>query len=167
MDQPVVNGSEAALESGRPAARRVRLDMALLAAVVLVAGAALGYSVFRAAGGGSAAMEQQGDVAQISDGEAVDLKAHLAPGKYTIFDFYADWCPPCRALAPELQKLAERDSRVAIRTIDVVDWASPVVAQHGIEGLPHMILYDPSGSRLAEGSDVYLAVSRLFQTDLP
>ncbi len=30
-------------------------------------------------------------VAQISNGERVNLKEHLIPGRYTIFFFYADW----------------------------------------------------------------------------
>jgi thiol-disulfide isomerase/thioredoxin len=145
---------------------RIRLDAVLLALVVLVAGAALGYSVFRAAAGGESAPEVRGDIAQVSDGEAVDLQAHLAAGKYTIFDFYADWCPPCRELTPRLNALAAKDPRVAIRKIDVVDWTSPVVAQHHIEGLPHMILFDPSGARIAEGAEVYVMLSKLFQADL-
>lgn len=29
--------------------------------------------------------------AKISNGEQVDLKEHLAPGRYTVFLFYADW----------------------------------------------------------------------------
>jgi len=29
--------------------------------------------------------------AKISKGEQVDLKGHLAPGRYTVFLFYADW----------------------------------------------------------------------------
>lgn len=30
-------------------------------------------------------------VATISTGEAVNLDAHLAPGKWTLVEFYADW----------------------------------------------------------------------------
>jgi thiol-disulfide isomerase/thioredoxin len=165
MDQdtidPSIPAAPAPLRAGR-----LRIDGILLGVAVVVAAMALGYSVFRAAGGPSAAPGTRGDEKQVSAGEPVDLEAHLAPGKYTIFDFYADWCPPCRELSPRLSDLAARNPKVAIRKIDVVDWTSPVVAQHHIEGLPHMIMFDPTGARIAEGNDVYLMVSKLFQTDL-
>lgn len=31
------------------------------------------------------------DIRTISSGEEVDIRTHLAKGKYTLFEFYADW----------------------------------------------------------------------------
>ncbi len=103
------------------------------------------------------------DVLVIARGEEVDLKSHLAPGKYTVFDFYAAWCPPCRTLSPALERLAQAEQqRLAIRKVDIVDWTMPVTAQHGIESLPFLVLYDPQGERRAEGEDVFPALLELF-----
>lgn len=104
-----------------------------------------------------------GDVKVIAHGQEVDLSAHLASGKHTVFDFYAPWCPPCRVLGPALERLsAAQPDRLAIRKVDIVDWTTPVVDQHGIEALPHLILYDPSGRVAAEGDQVYTELERLF-----
>lgn len=103
------------------------------------------------------------DVKVIAHGERVDLSAHLAAGKHTVFDFYAPWCPPCRVLGPALERLAAaQPDRLAIRKVDIVDWTMPVVDQHGIEALPHLILYDPSGRLVADGDPVFPELERLF-----
>src|ERR1051325_8578807 len=66
------------------------------------------------------------DVSIITHGDRVELEAHAVRGKYTVFDFYAVWCPPCRALGPALEKLASRNpGRLAIRKVDIVDWTMP------------------------------------------
>ncbi|HEU4401877.1 MAG TPA: thioredoxin family protein [Candidatus Polarisedimenticolia bacterium] len=103
------------------------------------------------------------DVKVITHGEEVDLAAHRAPGKYTVFDFYAVWCPPCRVLGPALERLAaRRPERLAIRKVDIVDWTMPVAAQYHVESLPYLVLFDDQGRRLAEGEAVFAALDRVF-----
>ena len=105
----------------------------------------------------------KGDVQIIAHGERVDVATHLAPGKHTVVDFYAAWCPPCRIMGPALERLAAHEpDRFAVRKVDVVDWTMPVVDQYGIEALPHLMLFDPSGKKVAEGDDVFPELSRLF-----
>ncbi len=106
------------------------------------------------------------DVQVIARGEEVNLAAHLVPGKYTVFDFYAVWCAPCRALSPALERLgASHSDLLAVRKVDIIDWTMPVVAQHGIVSLPHLVLYDPAGQRAAEGEAVLDALEELFGED--
>jgi thiol-disulfide isomerase/thioredoxin len=94
----------------------------------------------------------QADVRLISQGREVALEEHLVPGKLVVFDFFADWCAPCRYLTPLLERLAEEHpDRLALRKIDVIDWSSPVARQHGLSAIPHLVLFGPDGSRLAEG----------------
>ena len=152
---------------GPATARRATAgEKAVLILVVAIAGGALAYAVFLASGGSGVVEVPRGDVMVVSKGDPVDLAAAAVKGKYTIFDFYADWCPPCRALDPELRMLAARHENVAIRKIDIIDWTTPVVQQHGVEDLPHMVLYGPDGKMIASGDDVYLAVQKLFDTAL-
>jgi len=92
------------------------------------------------------------DVRTITHGREVDLEAHLVPGKHVLFDFYADWCGPCRALEPTLLELANRHSdQLAVRKVDIINWDSAVSRQYRVSSVPYLVLYGPDGSRLAAG----------------
>jgi thioredoxin-like negative regulator of GroEL len=80
-----------------------------------------------------------------------------------VVDFYASWCPPCRVLGPALERLAAAETgRLALRKVDIVDWTMPVVDQYGIESLPHLMLYDPEGRRIADGDAVFPSLLTIF-----
>jgi thioredoxin 1 len=129
----------------------------LLGLGLLLAAAAFSFLLVGREAGGAA------DVRVIAHGEEVELAPHAAPGKYTVFDFYAVWCPPCRELGPALERLAAaHPDRLAIRKVDIVDWTMPVAEQHRIEELPYLVLYDPQGREAARGDDVFAALERLF-----
>lgn len=53
--------------------------------------------------------------------------------------FSAQRCPPCRALAPLLDTLAEKG--VTVVKVDI-DEQPAVAAMHGIRGIPALKLYD-------------------------
>lgn len=91
-------------------------------------------------------------VQTITHGRAVELTDHLVPGKYVLFDFYADWCGPCRALEPHLLELAGRHAdQLVLRKVDVINWESEVARQYGMTSIPYLVLYGPDGNRLAAG----------------
>lgn len=58
-----------------------------------------------------------------------------------LVDFGADWCPPCRAIAPHLEELAASEgTQLSIVKVDVD--ASPETAmRYGIRGLPTLIVF--------------------------
>jgi thiol-disulfide isomerase/thioredoxin len=128
-----------------------------------LAAAALLLVVAGAGCGGRGHDAPVADMEIITHGEKVELADHLAKGKYTVVDFYAPWCPPCRALGPVLERLAaSQSSRLALRKVDIVDWTMPVAEQYRIEALPHLMLFDPEGRRVAEGDAVFGELSNIF-----
>ena len=88
----------------------------------------------------------------LTHGDRIELERHLVPGRAVLFDFYADWCGPCRSLAPTLEQLAVKHSdRLTIRKVDIVRWGSPVAQQFSLNGIPHLKLFGPDGKLVAEG----------------
>lgn len=59
-----------------------------------------------------------------------------------LVDFWAEWCGPCKQIAPLLEMLAEEYSgRLQIVKMDV-DANNSVPAKHGIRGIPTLILFN-------------------------
>jgi|SRR6266545_2513773 len=58
-----------------------------------------------------------------------------------LVDFWAEWCGPCRALAPTVEAIAEQYGETArVFKLNVDD--SPAVAQrYGIQGIPTLIVF--------------------------
>ncbi len=90
------------------------------------------------------------DIRTISRGERIDARAHLAPGKITVFDYYADWCGPCHLLTPKLERLVLKYENVALRKVDLADWESAAARQASSEfqlpGLPFTRVFDDRGN---------------------
>jgi len=141
-----------------------RLSPTVLAIILVGVGAALGYGAYVTTSRPEEVLPP-GDIKVASKGAAFSISDQLVPGKYTIFDFYADWCPPCRALDPQLRRLASKRHDVAVRKVDIVDWESEVVRQYGVTALPHMMIYDPKGNLLGEGDDAYRVLDEVLSVD--
>lgn len=57
----------------------------------------------------------------------------------TLVDFYADWCGPCRGLAPILEGLAQED-QIRIAKVDV-DKNPKLTDQYKIMSVPTLLLF--------------------------
>lgn len=109
-----------------------------------------------------------------------DLSISNLVGKtdYLLLDFWASWCPPCRALMPTLkEKYAEMDGRLEIIGISLDDnkeewinmierldlpWAhmsdlqgrdNAASVAYGVFCIPTLVLIDANGTIIARGCD--------------
>ncbi len=56
-------------------------------------------------------------------------------------DFWAEWCGPCKTIAPILEEIAEEyDGQLKIAKLDV-DENIQMAAEYGVRGIPTMILF--------------------------
>jgi thioredoxin len=58
-----------------------------------------------------------------------------------LVDFYADWCGPCKMVAPVVDEIAqERVGEVMVAKVDT-DRAPALSQRYGIRGIPTLILF--------------------------
>ena len=64
-----------------------------------------------------------------------------SPDMPVLVDFYADWCGPCKTMAPILQQVAaENSGKIKVIKIDV-DQNQAVAQQYRVQGIPTLILF--------------------------
>lgn len=109
-------------------------------------------------------------------GEGITLAKYVEPGKYTLVDFMASWCPYCIKDMPKLKSISERYNVEGLNIVSVavrddheatqgavdrhgITWNVVYDAQkrpyelYGFSGIPHYMLIGPDGKIIArEGS---------------
>ena len=55
-----------------------------------------------------------------------------------LVDFYANWCGPCKMLAPELERV---ESNIKVVKVDV-DEFEELAREYGVMSIPTLILFD-------------------------
>jgi thioredoxin 2 len=94
------------------------------------------------------------DRPQTVPGEALD-RIVAGTDVPVLIDFYADWCGPCRIMAPVLDQFArDRAGEVLVGKLDT-DRDSDVALRFGIRGIPTLIVF-ASGHEVARQVGVVL-----------
>lgn len=75
----------------------------------------------------------------VTDGSfEADVIQSSAP---VLVDFWAEWCPPCHAIAPSLEEIAaELEGSVKIAKLNVDDNPRTAV-KYGVRSLPTLIMF--------------------------
>ena len=56
----------------------------------------------------------------------------------TLVDFYANWCGPCKMIAPELEKV---ESNIKVIKVDV-DEFEEIAKEYGVMSIPTLVLFN-------------------------
>jgi thioredoxin 1 len=83
-------------------------------------------------------MTDKGLIKHLTDG---NFKGEIAKG-VTLVDFHAEWCGPCRMLAPVLDQIAvEMKGKAAVAKVDI-DAEQKTAAEFQISSVPTLILFN-------------------------
>jgi thioredoxin 1 len=76
--------------------------------------------------------------------KASELDTLLSSSTNVVVDFYADWCPPCRVIAPIFSKLADghavRD-RLAFAKVNV-DHVNDIAKRYNVSAMPTFVFFE-------------------------
>ena len=114
--------------------------------------------------------------------EKRSLSDYVGKGKVMLVDFWSPWCPPCKEEIPNIKAVWEKYHGDDFDVLSVavweesrrMDWHNTIdtaafygmkwlqinnghqepAALYGIEGIPHMILFDKDGTILKRGNDL-------------
>lgn len=111
------------------------------------------------------------------DGNPIALSKYVGKGKYTLIDFWASWCGPCRLNNPTLRKIYEKYHSKGLEIIGVSldtnreswekaiekdglswlnvsslkGWKCDLVSQYSVKGIPALFILDEDNNIIATG----------------
>lgn len=86
--------------------------------------------------------ETSGNVHKIT--KAAEFDALLRSTSNVVVDFYADWCPPCRSIAPIFSKLADKHAlrgHLAFAKVNV-DHVNDIAGRYGVSAMPTFVFFE-------------------------
>ena len=67
-----------------------------------------------------------------------EFEALIKENNNVVIDFYAQWCGPCKMIAPELERV---ESNIKVVKVDV-DEFEDLARTYGVMSIPTLILFD-------------------------
>ena len=92
---------------------------------------------------------------------SAELESLFSSTTYVALDFYADWCPPCKTIAPFYASLAAKHSvpgTLAFAKVNV-DNVQDVAAQYRVAAMPTFLFFKEgnkvavNGHQMIQGAD--------------
>lgn len=59
--------------------------------------------------------------------------------KTVLIDFYAEWCGPCKMIAPIVHELAEENPDITVVKVNV-DEETPLALEFGVQSIPTLVV---------------------------
>ena len=71
-----------------------------------------------------------------------DFDKFIKSAKIVIIDYYADWCQPCKIMAPIMEQLAKEWASKDVRfgKINIDDYP-PIAMRYGIQSIPFFMIF--------------------------
>ena len=63
----------------------------------------------------------------------------VSAAKYTVIDFYAEWCGPCKTVAPKFEELSKKFTNVSFKKVNVDEYQE-ISSEFNIKLLPTFVV---------------------------
>lgn len=78
-----------------------------------------------------------------------DFAAAIDTGKPVLIDFHAEWCGPCKQIAPSIAAIAAEHPEYTVVKVDV-DQAPAIAQKYGIRGVPTLVVLNNTGTPVSQ-----------------